>query len=217
MRPVLHKSPAPTRTLSLALTLLLILLTLTSTSLAQYRSFQLPCLAPLLEKFDPDAPETWAQAFLAGPNQRAPTLKNIGLVDFPITTPSPDTQSLFNQGVALLHGLAYKEAERSFRSALLHDPENPMALWGLAMANELRPARAKLFVERAKRKLRPETTPRERAWIQSLNSFYQPGDSPELEPDRIARHQPRLPRPLLRSALGSPSLIVPRKAVSPGP
>ena len=104
-----------------------------------YRNFNLTCLAPLLEQVDSEAPATLEVAFLRGPT-RAPGLREgVGTIDFPISTISPEAQKFFNQGVALLFGLDSAAAERSFREALISEPDHPMVFWGLAMANEQRP------------------------------------------------------------------------------
>ncbi|MEC8942335.1 MAG: hypothetical protein VYC95_06355, partial [Verrucomicrobiota bacterium] len=137
-----------------------------------YRNFKLPCLAPLLKQVDPEAPATVNLAFLHGP-WRAPVLRDdIGVVSFPITTTSKEAQRWFNQGVAWIHGQAHGEAERSFRQALLSDPRNPMIFWGLAVANEQRPGRARLFAHTALRRTGNSTTQRERLWIHVLANFY---------------------------------------------
>ncbi|NNM28718.1 MAG: redoxin domain-containing protein [Akkermansiaceae bacterium] len=139
---------------------------------AAFRNFNLPCLAPLLDQVDAEAPATINVAFLRGPT-RAPELRDdLGAVDFALTTGSDEAAAHFNQGVALLHGLANSEAERSFRQALALDPKNPMVLWGLAVANEQRPQRARLFAQNALRRIRNETSPRERLFIESLARFH---------------------------------------------
>ena len=142
------------------------------TGAATYRNFNLPCLAPLLQQVNPEAPPTVNLAFLRGP-WRAPIRRtDIGTVHFPITTAAPAAQSWFNQGVACLHGQAHAEAERAFRQALLLDPSNPMIFWGLSVANEQRPGRAVLFADNALRRINNATTDREHLWVRSLSNFY---------------------------------------------
>ncbi len=165
------RSPAPSLFVCAAV-LWLGLAFVDSADAAGYRNFNLPCLAPLLEQVDSEAPATIDVAFLRGPTRAPGVLEGIGTVDFPITTASADAQAYFNQGVALLHGLSYKEAERSFRRALEHDADHPMIFWGLAMANEQRPQRARLFAQNAARRVRNDTTKRERLWIAALANFY---------------------------------------------
>ncbi len=165
--------------------LLTLLLSLPSVQAVNYRNFKLPCLAPLLKQVDSEAPATVNLAFLHGP-WRAPVLRDdIGVVSFPITTTSKEAQRWFNQGVAWIHGQANGEAERSFRQALLSDPRNPMIFWGLAVANEQRPGRARLFAQTSLRRTGNSTTPRERLWIHVLANFY-----------GLARDAPVKPPPL---------------------
>tara|TARA_R110002096_G_scaffold74283_8_gene176112 strand:+ start:1216 stop:3468 length:2253 start_codon:yes stop_codon:yes gene_type:complete len=147
-----------------------------------YRNFNLTCLAPLLEQVDSDIPATLEVAFLRGPT-RAPVLRNdLGTVDFPLSTTSTDAQAFFNQGTALLHGLNFREAERNFRQALAYDSGHPMIFWGLAMANEQRPGRARLFAHHAIRRISNETTDRERLWIGALARFF---DVHTNDPDKL--------------------------------
>ncbi len=140
------------------------------------RRFNLPCLAPLLERVDPDAPLTLDDAFLVGP-WHAPTKRettDIGLVEFNIATETPEAREWFNQGLALLHTFWYSEAEKCFRHALTLDPKCPMLYWGLAMANERRPQRAAVFADEAKRYSLNHATlsKQERAWIGILTDYY---------------------------------------------
>lgn len=150
---------------------------------ADYKSFNLPCLAPLLEGVDSEAPATMEVAFLRGPLRGTELREGVGKVDFSISTESAEAQAFFNQGVALLHGLDYGEAERSFREALVRDGDHPMIFWGLAMSNEQRPQRARLFAQQAIRRLSNETTPRERQWVEALARFAQVrADGPDKLP-----------------------------------
>ena len=138
------------------------------------RRFDLPCLAPLLERIDPGAPLNLDEAFLLGPWHAPEERSGIGEVDFKIATGSADAQRWFNQGVALLHLFWYSEAERCFRQALGSDPDCPMLYWGLAMANERRPQRAAVFAAGAKRYMpnRGELSSAERGWLKILTEFY---------------------------------------------
>lgn len=140
------------------------------------RRYDLPCLAPLLDRVDAGAPLNLDEAFLFGP-WHAPAKRGrggIGAVSFQIATDSEDAQDWFNQGVALLHTFWYSEAERCFRQALVADPDCPMLFWGLAMANERQPQRAAVFAEEAKRysSNRAELSAVERGWLDILTKFY---------------------------------------------
>jgi Tfp pilus assembly protein PilF len=53
-----------------------------------------------------------------------------------ITTTSPECQAFFDQGLGYFYSYVWMEAARSFETALQHDPENPMAWWGLSRALE---------------------------------------------------------------------------------
>lgn len=186
---------------SLQLAAGLLVLGISTTSAAKYRNFNLPCLAPLLQQVDSEAPKSLNVAFLRGP-WRAPSIReNIGVVNFPITTKSKEAQRWFNQGVALIHGQANAEAERSFRQALLLEPENPMIFWGLSLANEQRPGRARLFAQSAIRRIGNATTDRERKWITVLGNFYAlerntpvqlPFSQNLSEKESFARHRQRI-------------------------
>ncbi len=140
------------------------------------RFSNIPCLAPLIRAVDPNAPKSIEEAFLLPPHQGATILDDVGSASFPITTESEQAQAFFNQGIALLHAFWYSEADRSFRQALSLDAECPMIYWGLAMANERFPNRASIFTRRALYHLpkRPETTPREKAWLKILTAYYKP-------------------------------------------
>ena len=57
----------------------------------------------------------------------APRLKNIGNLQSPITTKSPEAQAYFNQGLTLVYAFNHAEALRSFKEAARLDPDCPMA------------------------------------------------------------------------------------------
>lgn len=155
-----------------ALSIVLALLVLPTAEGAKFRNFSLPCLAPLLQRLDSEAPGSVSLAFLRGPTEAPALQEGLGAVDFPITTEAPKAAAFFNQGIAYLHALNFSEAERNFRHALSLDENNPMIYWGLAQANERRVGRARLFAQNAVRRVNNTTTPRERLWIQTLGNFY---------------------------------------------
>jgi len=111
-----------------------------------------------------------SEVFNEGPRQMALLLPGMGTVDFPVTTSNPEAQSFFNQGVAQLHGFWYFESERTFRRVSQLDPQCAMAYWGMAMSNIENDKRAKGFIEEAF-KLREPASPREKRYIESLNSY----------------------------------------------
>lgn len=140
----------------------------------QYRNYSLRCLAPLIENIDADAPANLQEAFLSGPKQFATRQEGIGAeaIEFPISTNSEEARQLFAQGVALLHLLSYREAERAFRTVVALDPDCPMGYWGLAQANERSPARARIFAEAAQERCDRNHPQIEQRWTALLADFY---------------------------------------------
>jgi Tfp pilus assembly protein PilF len=61
---------------------------------------------------------------------------NLCVYRYRITTTSPECQAFFDQGLGYFYSYVWMEAARSFETALVHDPENPMAWWGLSRALE---------------------------------------------------------------------------------
>jgi peroxiredoxin len=102
-------------------------------------------------------------AFDEGPRQRARLLRGYGTVHFPITTASPETQRFFDQGVNQLYSFSYFEAERSFRTAAMLDPDCAMAYWGLARCDGSG-ERNKSFIALAQKRS-AKVTDRERRYI----------------------------------------------------
>lgn len=142
-----------------------------------FKRYNLRCLAPLLENLDAEEPKTLEEALLAGPaGSIEPRIddERIGAdaVDFPITSEVDGVAAHFNRGVALLHALWYKEAERAFRSVVHLDPDGPMGYWGLAMANELRPGRARVFAKAAVDRTDANSPALERRWVDILGNFH---------------------------------------------
>jgi tetratricopeptide (TPR) repeat protein len=58
------------------------------------------------------------------------------MVRYPISTSSPACQDYFNQALGYYYSYVWLEATRSFDMAIQHDPNCPMAWWGLARAAE---------------------------------------------------------------------------------
>ena len=107
-------------------------------------------------------------SFDTGPRQRARLLTGIGNAHFPIATKNPLTQRFFDQGLNQLYSFMYYEAERSFRQAVMLEPDNPMPFWGIAMTNGAKAAEClKLANER-----RQHTGERERRYIDALGALY---------------------------------------------
>ncbi len=115
------------------------------------------------------------EAFNEGPRQRARLMEGLGHCHFPVTTTSDEAQKFFNQGIDQLHGFWYFEAERSFRQAVMLDPDCAMACWGLAMANINNAKRARQFIGQAQEKANEpslQIPERETMWINSLAAWY---------------------------------------------
>ncbi|MBR90688.1 MAG: alkyl hydroperoxide reductase [Verrucomicrobiales bacterium] len=128
---------------------------------------------------DPSAPlaghSSHGAAFNKGPRQAARWMEGkTGNISFPIKTNSEEAQKFFNQGIGQLHGFWTFEAERSFRQVLKLDPENPMAYWGMAMANGTN-TRAKEFMEKAL-KHQAHTDEKGRIWISARAVFQKESD-----------------------------------------
>lgn len=67
-----------------------------------------------------------------------PAKLNLGqcVLRYPITTRSPECQDYFDQGLGYFYSYVWMEAARSFETALQHDPNCPLAHWGLARSLE---------------------------------------------------------------------------------
>ena len=147
-----------------------------------------------------------ASSFLALHHVKAATapepgdLRGVGKVTFPITC-SPDVQSDFARGVALLHSFFYEEARRVFTSVAERDPKCAMAQWGIAMTwwhpiwtppnpDEMRAGKA--AIEKAMSM--NAGSDRERGFITALNIYYNTADSSSAAPVGQSCHGPVGPR-----------------------
>lgn len=63
----------------------------------------------------------------------APLLEGLGTHSMAITTPNPQAQRYFNQGLILAYGFNHAEAARSFRAAQQLDPNCAICYWGEAL------------------------------------------------------------------------------------
>ncbi len=107
------------------------------------------------------------------------TETQLGTVHFPISC-AASVQQPFARGVALLHSFWYEEAEKEFLDIAKDDPQCAMAHWGIAMSiwhqlwNEPDAtviARGLKETSTAKT-LAANATPREKAYIAAITSFY---------------------------------------------
>jgi tetratricopeptide (TPR) repeat protein len=110
----------------------------------------------------------------------APMFKGLGDHHHPISTRNPQTQKLFDQGVALMFGFNHAEAIRSFREGARLDPDCAMCWWGVSFAlgtninlpmpeDAVAPAWEALQKARA---LEPKASGEEREWIEALALRY---------------------------------------------
>ena len=117
-------------------------------------------------------------AFHEGPHGEAGPMTGTGQVRFAVTADDPAARTFFNQGIALIHGAWYYEAERSFRQVLLLDKESAMAYWGLALANTFNPSRRIWFAWEAYNR-RAQASRRERMYIEAWARFLSAETQPE--------------------------------------
>lgn len=118
----------------------------------------------------------------------SPLLSNLGNLNAPVTTNSPDAQKYFNQGLTLVYAFNHAEALRSFQEAARADPACAMAYWGQALAlapnindSAIGPDReeqgARAIAESVKRKA--NATPREAALIDALAARFSQSGKPD--------------------------------------
>jgi hypothetical protein len=106
--------------------------------------------------------------------------EQLGAVEFPVSC-TPAAQAEFNHGVALLHSFWFAPAIQSFNSVIDLDPTCAMAHWGVAMSLLGNPFAWPLAgqaltdgwaaVEKAQ--AAGASTPREQAYIDAIDAFYQ--------------------------------------------
>src|SRR5438067_4522864 len=127
-------------------------------------------------------------------------LRGVGKVTFPIAC-TPDVQSDFARGVALLHSFFYEEARRVFTSVAERDPKCAMAQWGIAMTwwhpiwtppnpDEMRAGKAAI----QKAMAISAGTDREREFITALNVYYNTPDGSTAAAVGQSCHGPVGPR-----------------------
>jgi len=110
----------------------------------------------------------------------------LGTVHFPVSCAAA-VQKPFERGVALLHSFWYEEAEKEFEQIAKDDPHCAMAHWGVAMSlwHQLWNEPDAMVISRgrdevtAAEKLANKSTPREKAYVTAIRTFY--GDSSKLD------------------------------------
>lgn len=85
-----------------------------------------------LPSLQPAKPETLPITKLAP----AKIIPNLCLLNYRISTRSPECQAHFDQGLGFFYSYVWMEAARSFETAAKHDPDCAMAWWGLSRAIE---------------------------------------------------------------------------------
>ena len=104
--------------------------------------------------------------------------EQLGTVNFTVSC-NPQAQKQFNRAVAWLHSFEYEEAEKAFTEIVDLDPRCGMAYWGIAMSNfhplwappsasELK--KGESAIQKAKEI--GAATPREKAYIEAIGTFY---------------------------------------------
>lgn len=110
----------------------------------------------------------------------ATLLEGLGNYSFAVTSNKPEVQRWFDQGLMLTYGFNHDAAERSFLKAAELDPDCAMCWWGAALVlgphvnSGMDPNNNALAWERLQKavSLAPKTTPREQAFIRSLEARY---------------------------------------------
>lgn len=124
--------------------------------------------------------------------QGVPLYTNLGTLQHPITTMSPNAQQYFNQGLRWVYAFNHEEALRAFEEAARHDPSAAMAYWGIALA--LGPninaamekddeRRAWNAVQKA-RQYRDQATALEQAYIDAISKRYSVRSQPRASLDK---------------------------------
>ena len=62
-------------------------------------------------------------------------IDSLGDVHFQISC-KPDTQPIFDSGIALLHSFEFREAESAFHKVEKEDPKCVIAAWGVALSTK---------------------------------------------------------------------------------
>jgi tetratricopeptide (TPR) repeat protein len=134
------------------------------------------------------------------PKSPAPgDLRAAGAVDFPISC-SPASQAPFNRGVALLHSFFYEEARNIFAGIAERDPSCAMAQWGVAQTwwhpiwAPPNPDEMAAGSAAARKAMALPSTPRERAFIEAIHTYYETPPAKVEGPVGQSCHGPVGPR-----------------------
>src|SRR6266853_5777009 len=74
------------------------------------------------------------QMKMAAAEKTATIMAGLGSLHHPTSTPNPEAQRFFDQGLTLVFAFNHEEAIRSFKRAAEIDPQMAMAWWGVALA-----------------------------------------------------------------------------------
>ncbi len=115
--------------------------------------------------------------------------ERLGTVSFPISC-NAGAQAAFTRAVALLHSFWYEEAEKAFVETAKADPGCGIAWWGAAMSNyhqvwpsPYSPAElARGIAAATKAESVGAKTPREKAYIDAIATFYRDADKTDIIP-----------------------------------
>ena len=115
----------------------------------------------------------------ASANRPLRALESLGNVHFP-TTCKPNTQRMFNSGVALLHSFEFREADAAFHEVEKEDPTCVIAAWGVALstteragANAPEKDLAKGWAELQPWLLVKAGTEREQMYVDAVRAMYE--------------------------------------------
>lgn len=115
--------------------------------------------------------------------------ERLGTVSFPISC-NANAQVHFTRAIALLHSFWYEEAEKAFLETAKADPACGIAWWGVAMSNyhqvwpsPYSPAElTRGIAASAKAESVGAKTPREKAYIKAIATFYRDAEKTDIIP-----------------------------------
>lgn len=126
-------------------------------------------------------------------------LRSAGKIDFPITCHAA-VQPEFNRAVALLHSFFYEEARNIFTKLAAQDPDCAMAHWGIAQTwwhpiwAPPSPAEMEAGRAAAGKAMAMKASPRERAYIEAIDAYYNAPEPGQAGPVGQSCHGPIGPR-----------------------
>src|SRR5258708_4363967 len=67
-------------------------------------------------------------------SEKSGLMPGMGSLHHPVSTPNPEAQKFFDQGLSFVYAFNHEEAVNSFKRAAELDPQMAMAYWGIALA-----------------------------------------------------------------------------------